>query len=92
MKKVNEQYIIGSLIGQFNFEQVEQFMIDNNWTWSDGKVPNQEQMKDVCRDLISDLLKDKKLDSTGTGGFCAYRSDECIALRFEIGDVFEEEK
>lgn len=90
-KKDNSE-LIDSLIERFDFKSCIRALKAYDWELEVGKIDSIEEMKDICVRLIGNLLEDPNAESSSTSCFCAYREEGVIALRMQLGDVFEEEK
>lgn len=81
---------IERVIGRFNFENVHKAMTAVGWTWHEKDVPTIEQMEDVARGLLRDVLGtelERHFSKCSTGGFEATREGENIYLDFVLEEA-----
>jgi hypothetical protein len=56
MDEIEVREYFEKLLNGFDFEKVESIMKFLNWEYYFGDVPNIEQMKNLCRDLLNSCI------------------------------------
>ena len=83
---------INAILRDFDFEKVHRVMMLLNWQWSQGRVPTVAEIRKVATMLLRDLVRNKNITGTGTGGFWADRrydedGEKRITLSFVVEDA-----
>lgn|SRR5512133_1040231 len=91
MKPTYTDNHIKDVIDNFDFKKVRKVMKALNWCWvgrDDNKPPSKDELRVIAIDVLSDVVKDynssKKRSFSGTGGFEAVASKQCLSLMFVV--------
>jgi len=89
MSNVTDQateIVIREIVAEFNFQKVQQIMIQLNWEWYfDGvmRVPTLDEMKEAARRLLLSAARTGSA-AVQSGGFMAQRVGSGLALLFAV--------
>lgn len=67
----------------FKWDAVQSVMVQLNWRWRDGAVPNIKQMKEHVKYLYKSL-DSNETDNISSGGFTVTRNEDEVVIEFSI--------
>lgn len=74
---------IENLMNGFDFETIHNYMVHVNWKYYNDKIPSVEEIKEMARSLLINVINDQ-MRSCRSGGFLAIRSNRYLELHFTI--------
>ena len=85
MRATEKNKIIKNIMQNFDFERVHRVMIFFNWWWSPHNgVPTIKEIKQQAQQLLGDVLLERGVDYSATGGFIASKNKRGVNLLFRI--------
>jgi hypothetical protein len=90
---------IKSIMKEFDFEKVHEYMVATDWKWSmdkgETRVPTVKEMKKWAKDLLKTLRDDPEITSLSSGGFTAELEADALfnkgmRLSFVIATSYDE--
>jgi hypothetical protein len=79
--------VIFNLMKRFNFELVENYMIEKDWTWLDQGVPSKEKIKQKVLELLHESFDNGCSNTINTGGFIVSNNKLNLKLSFKDDPV-----
>lgn len=85
---MDKDIAIETILHEIDFEKIHAYMTLVGWDYQDTGVPSIDELKNVARRLLQNLMANKSFKSFSSGGFNAKRmndgDDEIISLSFTI--------